>query len=879
MIPASMNHHRILRALLVACLPAGVLTPVLPADRGLQGKDDQARMAVKVRFEPAKAMPGDTVTLVIDGQVADGYHVYGAKEDVGTVPNLVVGEASRESLHPSGKLKVPDGNLHVDPDIPDLQSHWIEGKTTFKQTFVVKADTKPGVLTMNGGLKYMACTPEMCDPEYTQKITVNLTVLKLPMVHEGNHQTMEVVLTPKTAKPGETVKVSVRVAMGAGWHNYGSKQNPEFGEPVTMKVANTNLESVGSAVVPPGSPHEIVGDTYYFLEDSWLMHQTVKVPLRTKPGEYKVAVKISYTACNDSQCDEPVRTSIGANLVVEAGAVRTDKAKEPDKSTGPPKKQDKPLPTLHIGDHQTMEVVLVPKTARAGEVVTVEVRVQMESGWHNYGSKQDPETGEPTTMHVAKGRLSLVGDAEVPPGELHDIVGDTYHFLDGDWVMRQRVQVPADAKPGDFKIVVDVGYMACDDAMCDETVKASMGTVLTVEAGAVRSMFAAAQFRTEPKSGGDEKAADLEEDDAPADLNQMSLFRYLLLAVGAGLFALMMPCTYPMIPLTVSFFSKQSEIKGGRPVALALVYGGGIVVSYLILGGLLGPWMGKIAADPWLNLVIGVAFVFFAMSLFGLVELKPPQFLMNQATKAQQKASGSSSMFGAAMGVFLMGVTLCITSFACTAPFLGAMLAAGSHTEGTGRLLLGMGVFGLTMALPFVVLSLVPGKLPKSGGWMNSAKILFGFIELAAALKFFSNTELAWNWLILPKEVFLTIWAGLFLVAGIYLLGLIKLTGETGEIGGGRLVTGSFVMGLAGYFALGASGYPLDNEVMNAFNPPYSDADPSHSAPAESKGGTRGGEETKTVKKHTIITDDFDRAIQVAKTSEKLLLVNFTGLL
>ena len=150
---------------------------------------------------------------------------------------------------------------------------------------------------------------------------------------------------------------------------------------------------------------------------------------------------------------------------------------------------------------------------------------------------------------------------------------------------------------------------------------------------------------------------------------------------------------------------------------------------------------------------------------------------------------------------------------------------------------------------------------------MNSAKILFGFIELAAALKFFSNAEYVWNWLILPREIFLAVWAALFAVAGFYLLGQIRLKGESGEIGGGRLVSGSAVIVLAFYFALGATGYRLDNMVMNAFEPPYSNAI-----------GGGGGEGAAAVESHAIVVDDFDSAVQVAKDTEKLLLINFTGL-
>jgi thiol:disulfide interchange protein DsbD len=314
-----------------------------------------------------------------------------------------------------------------------------------------------------------------------------------------------------------------------------------------------------------------------------------------------------------------------------------------------------------------------------------------------------------------------------------------------------------------------------------------------------------------------------------------------------------MPCTYPMIPITVSFFTKQAEQRGGNVLPLALIYGGGIIVSFLVVGllvGLIGLDIVNFATNGWVNLALAAMFVFFALSLFGLVELRPPQFLLRQATDASRK--------GGVLGVFLMGMTLCVTSFTCTAPALGAMLAFGTQTGDMGRLLLGMGVFGLTMALPFVVLSLVPGRLPRGGAWMNTAKVMFGFVELAAALKFFSITDVSWNLQALPREMFLTLWAGLFLVAGVYCFGLVKLKGESGEIGGGRFLTGiaSIVFGF--YCLHGANGYRLDNFIMVAFEPPY----------LASRVSSEG---------HEIVNDDFDAAVDRAQESGRLLLVNFTG--
>ena len=162
------------------------------------------------------------------------------------------------------------------------------------------------------------------------------------------------------------------------------------------------------------------------------------------------------------------------------------------------------------------------------------------------------------------------------------------------------------------------------------------------------------------------------------------------------------------------------------------------------------------------NLVIGALFFYFAFVLFGFITLQPPRFLLDVAGKA--------SSTGGYLGVFLMGATLVVTSFTCTAPVVGSLLALGAQGGDYGRLVLGMAVFGLTMAVPFVFLSLVPGKLqamPRSGEWMNTLKVFLGFVEVAAALKFISNADMAWRWEWLSRELFLYTWAGVLLMAGL----------------------------------------------------------------------------------------------------------------
>ncbi len=338
-----------------------------------------------------------------------------------------------------------------------------------------------------------------------------------------------------------------------------------------------------------------------------------------------------------------------------------------------------------------------------------------------------------------------------------------------------------------------------------------------------------------------------------------------------------MPCTYPMIPITISFFTKQADEKGGNALLLASVYGLGIVLMFVLLGVVAGPLLVPFATHYVTNLFIGVLFVVFALALFGAITLNPPQFLMGAAGKA----SGTGGIYG----VFLMGLTLVITSFTCTGPFVGTLIAAGA-SGGVMRIVIGMGVFGATMAAPFVVLALIPSRLsaiPSAGGWMNTLKVFMGFVELAAALKFFSNADIALQAGWLPREVFLMMWAAIGLAAAMYLFGRINLKGESpdGEIGPGRLCGGLVTLSGSAYCFTGVLGYHLDETIMSAMAPPPSYSRglvETHKAEVVSSAGSLAlPAGVKRQAGSLVVLDDYDLALKVARERGLGVLVNFTG--
>lgn len=344
---------------------------------------------------------------------------------------------------------------------------------------------------------------------------------------------------------------------------------------------------------------------------------------------------------------------------------------------------------------------------------------------------------------------------------------------------------------------------------------------------------------------------------------EQSLGTFLLAAILGGLFALAMPCTYPMIPITISFFTKQAQTRHSSSFGLSLVYGLGIVAIFVVIGVAASAVIIPFATHPATNLLIGAVFVVFAVSLFGAFTLEPPRFLLN--------AAGGASRIGGVFGVFLMGMTLAVTSFTCTAPFVGTLLAGGAQGGGIGRVALGMATFGATMAVPFMLLSLLPGKLkamPRSGEWMHTFKVFLGFVELAAALKFISNADVVWDWGFLSRELCLFLWFAIFLAAALYLLGAIRLQGDPAEVSPVRMSGGVATLLVAVYFLYGALGNRLDS-VTTSLAPPYSNTlGGSFEAGGASDAGLAGPR---------VVKDDYDAARAEALARGVPLLLNFTG--
>jgi thiol:disulfide interchange protein DsbD len=294
------------------------------------------------------------------------------------------------------------------------------------------------------------------------------------------------------------------------------------------------------------------------------------------------------------------------------------------------------------------------------------------------------------------------------------------------------------------------------------------------------------------------------------------LWQFLLLAVAGGLFTLLMPCTYPMIPFTVNFFAKQAA--GGRStLPLAAFYAAGIIACFVGLGvlitGVFGSSLSTLAGHPVTNLLIALLFTAFGLSLLGVWFLRLPAGL-------DGLLGGSRAGY---LGALLMGLTFAVTAFTCTAPFAGTVLAQAVATGRWSMPVLGMTVYASAIAIPFFLLALSPGvlkRLPRAGGWMNEFKAVGGVVELAAALKFLVICDIAWGWGIIGRDLTLAWWAASALLIAIYVLGLIRLHDDDriGELGAGRLLTALAFLALGLWLAAGLAG--ADMGVIESFFPP-----------------------------------------------------------
>ncbi len=508
------------------------------------------------------------------------------------------------------------------------------------------------------------------------------------------------------------------------------------------------------------------------------------------------------------------------------------------------------------------------------------IQATIEEGWHLY-SQNVPEDGPiPTNFTFVKtDDYELVGNTSEEEG--HTVFDAVFNmnikYFENKAVFKQRVKITSKSN---FKITGEVEFMVCDDSSClpptfvdlDFSIPTKNGiTSVNFNKKEKKETAITTKTKIETKPKKEKKTLD------------KSLLTIFLIAFLSGFAALLTPCVFPMIPMTVSFFTKQSKSKAAG-IKNALIYGASIIIIYVALGWLVSFFFGAdalnaLSTNVWFNVFFFLILVIFAVSFLGAFEIVLPS---SWGTKVDAQADK-----GGVIGIFFMALALAIVSFSCTGPIVGTLLvqaAAGGNHIGP---IVGMLGFSLALAIPFALFAAFPGwlnSLPKSGGWLNTVKVVLGFLELALAFKFLSNADLVLDLHWLEREVFLAIWIAIFGTLAFYLFGKIQLPHDSPltHISVGRLSLGLISLIFTIYMIPGLWGAPLN--LISAFPPPQHYSESPYGVGFSKLGGGSNTnhsnipEGAHLMAPHDILAfNDYDLGLAYAKKVNKPVMLDFTG--
>jgi thiol:disulfide interchange protein len=528
---------------------------------------------------------------------------------------------------------------------------------------------------------------------------------------------------------------------------------------------------------------------------------------------------------------------------------------------------------------------------RNGETFIV-AKATIQKGWHVYSQKVPNDGPLPTTFSLVKGKEYSLSGKQIeskPIEKMDNVFGAVISYFEDKAEFSQKIKPNSEM---DFVVKGSIEFMACNDNSClppdviefDIKVKGKpleKKKTDTLAALGEKVDTLATEISDTLKNGSSETSSVIgsDKDDDPKDSS--SLLAIFLGGFIGGLLALMTPCVFPMIPLTVSFFTKRASSRG-KGIASALFYGGSIISVYTGLGMLITVVFGadalnEMASNGIVNMLFFIVFVVFAISFLGAFEITLPNWLLNKADAESDK--------GGLGGIFFMAITLSLVSFSCTGPIIGNLLVEAAVNGNRLGPATGMFGFSLALALPFGLFAVFPSwlsSLPKSGGWLNTVKVSLGFLELALAMKFLSTVDLAYHWNIVTREIFLAFWIGIFSMWALYLIGMFRFSydDETGHISIGRGLLAMVIFSFVIYLVPGMFGAPL--KLISGFPPPsfYSEGwNAGGSAPALSHTSSSS---TKTSNnKHCPhglnCFHDYQEALAFAKKENKPLMVDFTG--
>jgi thiol:disulfide interchange protein DsbD len=530
-------------------------------------------------------------------------------------------------------------------------------------------------------------------------------------------------------------------------------------------------------------------------------------------------------------------------------------------------------------------------------------KAKIEPTWHLYSQIETPDGPLPTSFEFEKSKdYVLVGKTIEPaPIEHAEPVFDNLvvRYFENVAIFKQKIKAKTKTP---FTIKGFIDGMACNESQCQkfspspEFIFKIEGSLTDSSNALLRdpkledSINASAsnlnKNLSQPSNKTENKKINIKDLKPEPTLQKKSNTTYISLFIAGflgGLLALLTPCVFPMIPMTVSFFTKQSKTKAAG-IRNAIIYSISIIIIYILLG--LGVTllfgadaMNNLATNVWFNLAFFVLLVVFGISFLGAFEITLPSAFINKVDAKSEK--------GGLIGIFFMAFTLGLVSFSCTGPIIGTLLVQAASTGALAGPFFGMFGFSLALALPFGLFAAFPGwlnSLPKSGGWLNSVKVVLGFLELALAMKFLSNADLVYDAMIITREVFLVSWIVIFGLLGAYLMGWFKLAhdSEMKFVSVPRLMMAIITFMFTFYLIPGLWGAPLS--IINGFPPPL-----EYTEAPDGFGGTKSNinssnSNSSSLPKHMHrgpngipAFDDYYFALDYSKKVGKPIMIDFTG--
>jgi thiol:disulfide interchange protein DsbD len=542
----------------------------------------------------------------------------------------------------------------------------------------------------------------------------------------------------------------------------------------------------------------------------------------------------------------------------------------------------------HIGQSQVMEAPewkaeVQENTIAKGDTITVLFTAEIPQDWYMYSSDFDPNLGPMVTEFKfnESDQFEPVGNLEpIDQKKKYDeIFEGEYTYFKKEAKFKQRFIIHS----GNPDIKATASYQICSDVngQC-----IPFTSDIAVLGNVAKKPSDISKNESDASGPLALKAFDNEFKTTETKGQGLSfLLTFFFISFGAGLIALVTPCVFPMIPMTVSFFTK-SNVSRKKGIAQAVLYGVSIIAIYTLVGTLFSVLFGAAFANflstHWIpNLFFFAIFVLFALSFFGLFEIRLPNKFVNKMDSQSNKSG--------VLGIFFMAFTLVLVSFSCTGPIAGTILLQAANGD-TIQPLVGMFGFSLAFALPFTLFAIFPNwlkSMPKSGGWLNTVKVVLGFLELAFALKFLSIVDQVYHWGILDRGVYLALWIVIFTFLGFYLLGKIRFPHEQKQknTSVGRLVSAILVFSFVVYLIPGLVGAPL--KAMAGYMPPISSQSfvlntaqvsiVSNAAPEISECGAPKYGDLLELPYGIQGYFDYDQALACAKKQDKPLFIDFTG--